>query len=278
MLRLTNIPKKIHYCWFGRGEKNALMNKCINSWKENLSDYEIIEWNEDNFDVNCNKYVKEAYEHKKYAFVTDFVRLYVLYNYGGVYMDTDVEVIKRIDHFLKHSAFSGFESNNYIPTGIMGAKKGNKWIKVLLDEYKDLAFVKNDGTFDLTTNVTRITKTTIERYKLTPNDKFQDLKDVVFYPHDYFCPKDWVSGKIQITDNTYTIHHFNGSWHSKKEKKQNSKRIKYIDNYGEEKGKLKYEKYLKRQKILSILSYPFKAISNPKKAFNRIIKRRKNEV
>ena len=267
------IPKTIHYCWFGRGEKNELMKKCINSWHEFLPDYEIIEWNEDNFDINSNTYVKEAYENKKYAFVTDYVRLYVLYNYGGVYMDTDVEVIKNIDCFLKHKAFSGFENNNYVPTGIMASQKENKWIKILLDEYDDLKFVKKDGTFDLTTNVIRITNSTINNYNLVPNNTFQDLKDVVFYPHDYFCPKDWETGNIYITDNTYTIHHFNGSWHTKKEKKQAKKMKQYIQKYGKEKGKEKYSKYLKRQKVLNILSYPLKTIKNPKKAINRIRKK-----
>ena len=122
------IPKKIHYCWFGKGEKPKLVKDCIDSWKKNCHDYEIIEWNEDNFDININAYVKEAYECKKYAFVTDFVRLFVLKKYGGVYMDTDVEVIKSLDGFLKHHAFSSFENNDYIPTGIMASEKNNKWI------------------------------------------------------------------------------------------------------------------------------------------------------
>ncbi|MGM9876384.1 MAG: glycosyltransferase family 32 protein [Bacilli bacterium] len=275
---MTKIPKKIHYCWFGRGKKNELMNKCINSWKEKLSGYEIIEWNEDNFDIESNQYVKEAYDNKKYAFVTDYVRLYVLYNYGGIYMDTDVEVIKSIDCFLDNKAFSGFENNNYVPTGIMASQKGNKWIKILLEEYNNLRFVNSDGTFDLTTNVVRITNKTVEKYNLIPNNTFQDLGDVVFYPHDYFCPKDWVTGNIKITDNTYTIHHFNGSWHSKKEKRQNNKRIKYIEKYGEEIGTLRYSRYLKRSKVLNILSYPFKILCNPKKAFNRMFRGKKNEV
>lgn len=267
---MGKIPKKIHYCWFGRGQKSELMLKCIDSWNKFLPDYEIIEWNEDNFDINLNKYAMEAYKNKKYAFVTDYVRLYVLYNYGGVYMDTDVEIIKNIDDFLKHKAFSGFENNKYIPTGIMASEKGNKWIKDLLDEYDNLSFIKKDGTMDLTTNVIRITNKTKEKYNLIPNDTFQDLGEVVFYPHDYFCPKDWETGKIFLTENTYTIHHFNGSWHTKKEKKQINKKKYYIEKFGEKIGSLKYSKYLNRQKIINIISYPLKAILHPKKAIQKL--------
>lgn len=274
----NQIPKKIHYCWFGRGEKPELAIKCIESWKKFLPDYEIIEWNEDNFDVNMNRYVKEAYENKKFAFVTDFVRLYVLYNYGGIYMDTDVEVLKPLDIFLKHPAFSGFENNNFIPTGIMASKKNNKWVKLLLDDYNDISFVKEDGTFDLTTNVIRISNTTQKNYALKLDNTYQDLGDVVFYPHDYFCPKDWDTGDIYLTENTYTIHHFSGSWHTKKEKKQLAKKQDLIDKYGKDEGIERYKKYLNRQKYLNYLTYPFKAIKNPKKAIKRLTNRGKNEI
>lgn len=113
------IPKVIHYCWFGKGEKSNLSEKCIQSWKEKLEGYEIIEWNEENFNINCNKYVKEAYERKKYAFVSDYVRLYVLYNYGGIYLDTDVEVLKTFDQFLVNDSFVGFEDKELISTGAL---------------------------------------------------------------------------------------------------------------------------------------------------------------
>ena len=269
-MKREEIPKKIHYCWFGRGKMPELAEKCIASWKQYLPDYEIIEWNEDNFDINANQYVKEAYKNKKFAFVTDYVRLYVLYNYGGIYMDTDVEAIKPLDIFLKHKAFSGFENNNYIPTGIMASQAKNKWIKLLLDEYNDLKFIKKDGSFDLTTNVIRISNKTQEHYHLKLNDTYQDLGDVVLYPHDYFCPKDWETGKIFLTKNTYTIHHFNGSWHSKREKKQIEKKYLLIEKYGDELGNKKYKEYLKRQKILNYFTYPIKAIKNPKRVIYRL--------
>lgn len=242
---MSNIPKVIHYCWFGRGEKPELAKKCIESWKKYCSDYILKEWNEDNFDINSNKYVKQAYENRKFAFVTDYVRLYALYNEGGVYMDTDVEILKPIDIFLKHNAFSSFENNNMIPTGLMASQKGNVWIKDLLDEYANLEFIDKNGNMDLTTNVVRITNLTKDKYGLKLESSYQDLKDgiVTMYPHEYFCPKDWETGEIHLTENTYAIHHFSGSWHGEKEKKQAKKYkkrlAKYIAKYGEEKGKIK---------------------------------------
>lgn len=119
------IPKIIHYCWFGRGKMPKLALKCLKSWNKYCSDYKVICWNEDNFDINSNQYVKEAYESRKYAFVSDYVRLYALYNYGGVYMDTDVEVIKNIDKFLAEKAFTGFESETYVTTRNNSVRKRN---------------------------------------------------------------------------------------------------------------------------------------------------------
>lgn len=259
---MPRISKKIHYCWFGRGEKPELALKCIQSWKENCKDYEIIEWNEDNFDVNSNKYVKQAYDAKKYAFVTDYVRLYVLYNYGGIYMDTDVEVIKPLDEFLDNPAFSGFENNNKIPTGIMAAEKGNKWIEDLLKEYDFLEFIKEDGTYDVTTNVTRITNLTLEKYGLNPISSYQNLNNiVVLYPYDYFCPKDWETGKIKLTENTYTIHHFSGSWHTEEDKekaeKYRKKLNRYIEKYGDIEGKKKLNK---KELMIFYIKHPVKCV------------------
>lgn len=211
---MSRIPKKIHYCWFGGKPLPEDAEKCINSWKKYLPDYEIIRWDENNFDFQVNDYVREAFEEKKWAFITDYVRLYVLYNYGGIYMDTDVEVLKSLDIFLEHEAFSGFEDKENIPTGIMAAKKGNKWIKYLLDYYTNKHFIV-DGKIDYTTNVIIITEMTKAKYKLRQNNKFQDLKDVTIYPNDYFCPKNHINGEIYLTNNSYCIHHFSGSWQSK---------------------------------------------------------------
>lgn len=214
---MEQIPKVIHYVWMGRAPKSELFNKCYESWKKFLPEYTIIEWNEDNFDINSNLYVKQAYENKKWAFVSDYVRLYVIYNYGGIYMDTDVEVLKPLDRFLIHSAFSGFESETDIPTGIMAGAKGNKWYKELLSYYDDKTFINDKGEMDLTTNVVVITNITVKDYGLIRNGNFQELKDgLVIYPKEYFCPLDYIKFKnnsSKITKNTYTIHHFAGSWH-----------------------------------------------------------------
>ena len=150
------IPKIIHYCWVGRNPLPDDVRHYIESWKKYCPDYKIIEWNEDNFDIFFNQYAREAYNAKKWAFVSDYIRLSVLNTYGGIYMDTDVEVVKNLDEFLSNKAFSGFESNKYIPTGIMGAEKGNAWIQYLLSYYDNRSFYLDDGTPDLTTNTVTI--------------------------------------------------------------------------------------------------------------------------
>lgn len=189
-----------------------LNQKCIESWKKILPDYELKLWNEDNFDVTTNQFVKEAYEMKKWAFVTDFVRLYVLYHYGGIYMDTDVEVLKRLDPFLQHSAFTGFENDKYIPTGIMGAEKGNKWIGYLLNYYENKKFILKDRSLNTIPNTQIITEMSKE-WGLKINNRYQVLKgDIHIYPSEYFCPLAYNSLKKNFTKNTYTIHHFSGSW------------------------------------------------------------------
>ncbi|MDQ0243677.1 mannosyltransferase OCH1-like enzyme [Bacillus fengqiuensis] len=200
------IPKKIHYCWFGKGEMPQLAQKCIKSWEKYLPDYELILWNEDTFDVNSHPFTKSAYEKKKYAFVTDYVRLYALYNHGGIYMDTDVEVIKNLDNLLSNRAFSGFESNDTVPTGIMASIKKHKIIGILLDYYNE----NND--FNLTPN-TQIISSIFESMGLNRNGSYQILEnDFHLYPRDYFCPIGFDNEKKHFTENTYTIHHFAGSW------------------------------------------------------------------
>lgn len=212
------IPKIIHYCWFGRGQMPDLAIKCIESWKKYLPDYEIKEWNEDNFNLNMYPYVREAYDNRKFAFVTDVVRLHALYTEGGIYMDTDVEVLKSLDPFLQHTAFSGFEDDMHIPTGIMASEKGGKWAKENLAYYDNKHFVKGDGTLDLTTNVITLTNYMLP-LGLKQNNTYQDFPDLItFYPKDYFCPKSYDDGKIYLTNRSVTIHHFAGSWHSSKDK------------------------------------------------------------
>ena len=205
------IPKKIHYCWFGGNPLPELAQKCIASWKKYCPDYEIIEWNESNFDLNCCAYVKEAYEAKKWAFVSDVARLYALVNYGGIYMDTDVEVIRPIDDLLQYEAVSGFEAKDRIQTGLMACREGQLLFVELLHDYDRAHFVKEDGTYDTTTNVTRITNTCL-KYGLQLNNTLQTIKGFTLLPYDYLCPKNSSTKVLTITKNTLVIHHFDGSW------------------------------------------------------------------
>lgn len=216
-----SIPKIIHYCWFGGNPLPEDAKRYIESWKQYCPDYKIIEWNEKNFDLESVPYVKEAYEEKKWAFVTDYVRLHALSNIGGIYMDTDVEVLKNLDIFLDNEGFSGFERADAIPTGIMAAEKDNPFINELLHEYDCLHFRREDGSLDLTTNVTRITRCAL-RHGLALNNREQRFYHFTVYPKDFFCPKDYITGEILLTPDTYTIHHFSGSWHSPRQKKWKS--------------------------------------------------------
>ena len=206
-----NIPKKIHYCWFGKGQKPDIVNKCIQSWRKILSNYEIIEWNEENFDINSNEYVKQAYESRKFAFVSDYVRLYALYNYGGIYLDTDVEVFKPFDDLLDNESIWGFEQENYIATSTIGAAKGNKIIGEFLSLYKNRQFIKEDGSYDDLTNVAIVTKM-LEEKGLEMNGEYQKIDGATFYPQTYFSPYDYINCRKFIMDDTYCMHHFYKSW------------------------------------------------------------------
>lgn len=211
------IPKKIHYCWFGKTELPANIREYINSWKKYLCEYEFIQWNETNFDININPYVKEAYEAKKWAFVSDYVRLYVLYNEGGIYLDSDIEVLRNFDNLLENYAFGGFESKGVIATCILGTEKKNPIFKNFIDYYVDRHFKKENGVYDMTPNTVPISKICRE-YGMIEKNIRQKLNYITIYPEDYFCPKSIIDGKIRLTENSYTIHHFDGSWQSEKSK------------------------------------------------------------
>lgn len=206
------IPKRIHYCWFGKGEKPKLVEKCISSWKKYCPDYEIIEWNEDNFDVNSAPlYVSQAYASKKWAFVTDYVRLWAMVKCGGIYMDTDVEVVRSLDFILEHDAVSGFESETKIPTGLMACREGFPLFEEFLRYYDDAVFINEDGTLDMTTNVAIITNICL-KYGFVPNGKYQEIEGFAIYPRDVFCPLDDATGIMYDSPHTATIHWFNKSW------------------------------------------------------------------
>lgn len=210
----NKIPKKIHYCWFGGKEKPPLAKKCIESWKKMCPDYELIEWNETNFDLNINLYVKQAYDHKRYAFVADFVRLWVVNNYGGIYLDIDVELIKNLDELLKYDAFFASEDEKYINTGLgFGSTKDNEILNALIEDYNNSSFIQENGSLDKTTCPVRNTK--VIRNFLKEKDNFSECliyKNICFFSKEYFCPLDYETKKLNITENTYSIHWFDGSW------------------------------------------------------------------
>ncbi len=244
------IPKVIHYVWFGKGKKNKLIVECMKSWKKYCPDYEVKEWNEDNFDINSNQYVKEAYENKKWAFASDYVRLYALYNEGGVYLDTDCELLDNLDDFLNNHAFCGFESNTYIATSIIGAEAGNEWIKYFLDYYENRSFYNADGTLDLNTNVNTISKLTKEKYNCLYNGVLLEIPEVLrVYPVDYFCPKSYETGELNLTSNSVAIHHFNASWIDDFTVSLRNRKLHFIKKYGKELGEEKYKSWYKRNKL-----------------------------
>lgn len=219
------IPKIIHYCWFGRGQMPELALYCIESWKKYLPDYELRLWNEDTFDVNSVPYVKEAYSVQKYAFVTDYIRLWALNKFGGIYLDTDVEILKPLDQFLTLPAFSGYEvivNTSFCPimTGLMASEAGGTWVQEQLAYYNNKHFLKRDGTFaNVFPNTNEPLPNPITITKIMQDNGFvADGKYSVYkgnmhvFPTEYFCPMRWDTKELVITENTFCIHHFSGSW------------------------------------------------------------------
>ena len=206
------IPKIIHYCWFGRGEKPELAKKCIASWRKSCPDFEIREWNEGNCDYLSIPFMAEAYAAKKYAFVSDVMRLIVLEQYGGVYFDTDVEVLRDISPLLDDEGFIGFENDQFVNSGqVMAAKAHHPVIQAMIEEYKKLRFTNADGT---TTPVgcPRLNTDVMERFGLIRNGREQVVAGIHVYSADYFNPMDSTTGKLTKTENTYSIHWYSMSW------------------------------------------------------------------
>ena len=217
------IPKIIHYCWFGRNPLPESALKCIESWKKYLPDYEIKEWNEDNFDVNIIPYTAEAYKLKKYAFVSDYARFWILYKYGGLYFDTDVEVIKPMDDIIARGSFMGLEKEdlsvekrNLINSGLgLGMRKGEIVLLDILKSYEKDHFVSWTGKMTQTV-VYRVSQIVLPEYFPTDIEEPYSIKGVTIYPTDYFCPFESYSNNLEITENSRTIHHYHASWTNKK--------------------------------------------------------------
>jgi len=222
------IPKIIHYCWFGGNPLPELAVKCISSWKKYFPDYEIKEWNETNYDVHKIPYIDEAYNAKKYAFVSDYARFDILYQYGGIYFDTDVEVIKSFDDILKKSGFMGLESTGSVATGLgIGCNAGLGIVYQILEFYESLRFIHPDGSYNTKTVVEYVTAI-LNKHGLVNENTIQPFDGFTVYPTEYFCPMSFMTGKLTITENTHSIHHFDGSWKTEKEKSYyNIKQIIY---------------------------------------------------
>ena len=212
MSEYTMSPKTIHYCWFGRGEKPKLAQKCIASWKKFCPDYEIVEWNEDNYDVNGTAYTRHCYENKKWAYLSDYVRLDIVYQHGGVYFDTDVEVISSLDWLLNNEAFVALEDAQTVATGLgFGAIKGNKYIKAMMGQYD---FARQEDVFvtgcpDLNTNA-------IQQFGIHLDGSLQKKDGLLILPVEYMNPYDDPTGRLTITDKTVSIHWYSKSALSKK--------------------------------------------------------------
>jgi hypothetical protein len=217
------IPKIIHYCWLSNDPIPAKLQECMNSWGKNLYGYEFMLWNFERFDISSSIWVKQAFEAKKYAFAADFIRIYAVYHYGGIYLDMDVEVIKSFDDLLNYEIMMGYESiAGRIEAASFGAKKNHPFMKKCLNYYDNRKFIKSNGRYD-----TKILPEIMKRIY----DKNLYL-NIHLYPAEYFSAKDGETGKIKITENTYTIHHFENSWCSKDSHKQKQERLNFYERYG----------------------------------------------
>lgn len=246
------IPKIIHYCWFGQGKMNELHKQCIESWKEILYDYEIMIWNEESFDIDSCIYTKEAYEAKKFAYVSDYVRLYALNKYGGIYLDTDVRVLKTFNPFLNFKGFISYEDDKKkIPaTCVIGSCKNNELIKVFLDYYKDKSFINEYGGYDLIPNTVIFSKILRKQSK-----NYLD-ENIYIFPSTYFSP-ELHDGKPLVTNNTYSIHYFDGSWIKNKgaiELEMDMQLNKYIKLFGKRIGGFMYRN-IQRIKKLGVIGW-----------------------
>ena len=209
--------KKIHYCWFGGAAKSALVEKCIASWKKFFLDFEILEWNESNFDVRLNKYSSQAYDAGKYAYVSDVARFYILYREGGLYFDTDVEVIRPFGALLDKEAFVGLETEKYIAPGlVMWCKSpGNLIVKKVMDYYDSISYADENG-IKLPGTVCSIFTSIMKDHGFTEGGRLQQCESITVYPKEYFCPFNDATGKLSKTANTHAIHWYAKSWMPKR--------------------------------------------------------------
>ncbi len=201
------IPKIIHYCWFGEREKPENVVRMIEGWKKKLPDYTFMEWNDTNFNVNELRYTQSAYNQKKYAFVSDVARLKALSLYGGIYMDTDVEVIRSFDDILDHRCILGMEERNFIATSFIAAEPDFPLINDFIGSYSKLEFDSKSAE----TNVQKLTKIMVSKGFVQKNE-MQQIGDITVFPREYFSPYDYINCIDMRTENTYCVHHFSVTW------------------------------------------------------------------
>lgn len=207
------IPKIVHYCWFGKNKKPKDVENNIKKWKKMLPDYEFVEWNEKNFDVNYNIYTKEAYDKKKYAFVSDVARLYALVKFGGVYLDTDIDIKKKLDFILeRNECVFGYENGgSHLMTAFIAATKDNKNIEKILNSYDNERFIMASGELNLYPNTYRITSI-LKEDGAKLDGKFEKFNGITIFPEEYFSAMEFSTLKEISTNNTYTVHRFSSSW------------------------------------------------------------------
>lgn len=272
------MEKKIHYCWFGGKKLPNSVKKCIKTWKEKLPDYEIIEWNESNFDINICPFVKEAYENKKWAFVSDYARIFALYKEGGIYFDTDVKIIKDISHVTDKDMFLGYEDSGFVGTAVIGVKeKENKYVKEILDYYNKLDGFNPDIMYNYA-NPVIITKT-LKKYNSYINEEGIEIFDncVYIYPRDYFFPLSYNYAEREFTENTCMVHLFNATWTSRGERrtigiyrKLGPDLGKIVNNFIDGLGNFKYKIIEKVRNIYNFLRMWYSIHINRNKRVNKI--------
>lgn len=219
-----SIPRVIHYCWFGNGEIPEKEKNCIETWKKFFPDYEIKLWNEENFDFGSCNFAKQAYENKKYAFVSDYARAKILYEHGGLYLDTDVKVLKNFPKSIGENGVMGFERKAFLGTAVIAATPQNENIKKLIDYYEKHDFVQKDGSFDNIANVSIITDIMLEKGLVLGGEK-QVVDGFEIFNREVFYPKKLSENEFRVTEETVAVHMCSNSWLSERERKRGNNKI-----------------------------------------------------